>query len=116
MMRQAIQRISNPEAGIKSSQERHFWLQYERVYTWQPIYQARGRLVAVGLLTVAAHPLNPSQRLSPDRYLTETTISRRMEVTKEQIDLLAWRANSFVEHDLLISVNIDGPMLIALRQ
>ena len=35
---------------------------------------------------------------------------------KEQIDLLAQKADFFVEHGLLASVNIDGPTLIALRQ
>lgn len=116
MIRQVIQRISNPEASIESLQERRFWLQCERAYTWQPIYQTCGRLMAVELLTVVTHPLNPSQRLPPDRYFTEITVSYRMEVVKEQIDLLAQKADFFVEHDLLASVNIDGPTLIALRQ
>ncbi len=35
---------------------------------------------------------------------------------KEQIDLLAQKADFFIEHGLLASVNIDGPTLIALRQ
>ena len=39
MIRQVIQRISNPEASIESLQERRFWLQCERAYTWQPIYR-----------------------------------------------------------------------------
>ena len=45
MIRQVIQRISNPEASIESLQERRFWLQCERAYTWQPIYQTCGRLM-----------------------------------------------------------------------
>lgn len=65
---------------------------------------------------VVTHPLNPSQRLPPDRYFTEITVSHRMEVVKEQIDLLAQKADFFIEHGLLASVNIDGPTLIALRQ
>ena len=97
MIRQVIQRISNPEASIESLQERRFWLQCERAYTWQPIYQTCGRLMAVELLTVVTHPLNPSQRLPPDRYFTEITVSHRMEVVKEQIDLLAQKAGFFVE-------------------
>ncbi|PSX99380.1 hypothetical protein C7U69_24390, partial [Escherichia coli] len=40
-----------PEASIESLQERRFWLQCERAYTWQPIYQTCGRLMAVELLT-----------------------------------------------------------------
>ena len=106
MIRQVIQRISNPEASIESLQERRFWLQCERAYTWQPIYQTCGRLMAVELLTVVTHPLNPSQRLPPDRYFTEITVSHRMEVVKEQIDLLAQKADFFVEHGLLASTSM----------
>lgn len=76
MIRQVIQRISNPEASIESLQERRFWLQCELAYTWQPIYQVSGRLMAVELLTVVTHPDNPSQRLPPDRYFAEITISK----------------------------------------
>lgn len=50
--------------------------------------------MAVELLTVVTHPLNPSQRLPPDRYFTEITVSHRMEVVKEQIDLLAKKPTS----------------------
>ena len=108
MIRQVIQRISNPEASIESLQERRFWLQCERAYTWQPIYQTCGRLMAVELLTVVTHPLNPSQRLPPDRYFTEITETHRMEVVKEQIDLLAQKADFLVEHGLLASVIFPG--------
>ncbi|MCQ8930121.1 cyclic-guanylate-specific phosphodiesterase [Escherichia albertii] len=116
MIRQVIQRISNPEASIESLQERSFWLQCELAYTWQPIYQVSGRLMAVELLTVVTHPDNPSQRLPPDRYFAEITISHRMDVVRAQVELLAKKADFFAQHDLLASVNIDGPTLIALRQ
>lgn len=89
MIRQVIQRISNPEASIESLQERRFWLQCELAYTWQPIYQVSGRLMAVELLTVVTHPDNPSQRLPPDRYFAEITISHRMDVVRAQVELLA---------------------------
>ncbi|HHC4942088.1 TPA: cyclic-guanylate-specific phosphodiesterase [Escherichia albertii] len=116
MIRQVIQRISNPEACIESLQERRFWLQCELAYTWQPIYQVSGRLMAVELLTVVTHPDNPSQRLPPDRYFAEITISHRMDVVRAQVELWAKKADFFAQHDLLASVNIDGPTLIALRQ
>ncbi len=93
MIRQVIQRISNPEASIESLQERRFGCSVS-VLTPQPIYQTCGRLMAVELLTVVTHPLNPSQRLPPDRYFTEITVSHRMEVVKEQIDLLAQKPTS----------------------
>lgn len=72
MIRQVIQRISNPEASIESLQERRFWLQCERAYTWQPIYQTCGRLMAVELLTVVTHPLcNQVNHLIPTRVLVK---------------------------------------------
>ena len=116
MIRQVIQRLSNPDTSLESLQERRFWLQCERVYTWQPIYQTSGRLMAVELFSIVTHPDNPSQRLPPDRYFAEITVRHRMDVVKEQIDLLAKKAAFFVEHGLLASVNIDGPTLLALRQ
>ncbi len=67
--------------------------------------------MAVELLTVVTHPLNPSQRLPPDRHFTEITVSHRMEVVKEQIDLLAQKADFFIEHGLLGI----GAILMALR-
>lgn len=116
MIRQVIQRISDPDASIESLQERRFWMQCERAYTWQPIYQTSGRLMAVELLTVVTHPDTPSQRLPPDRYFAELTVSHRLDIVKEQIQLLAQKAAFFVRHNLLASVNIDGPTLIALHQ
>ena len=61
MIRQVIQRISNHEASIESLQERRFWLQWERAYTWQPIYQTCGRLMAVELLTVVTQDVYKRQ-------------------------------------------------------
>lgn len=63
MIKQVIQQLSIPEASIESLQERRFWLQCERAYTYQPIYQTNGRLMAVELLTVVVHPDNPSGAL-----------------------------------------------------
>lgn len=42
MIRQVIQRISNPEASIESLQERRFWLQCERAYTWHKYIKHAG--------------------------------------------------------------------------
>ncbi len=60
--------------------------------------------------------LNPSQRLPPDRDFTEITGEPSDGGCEEQIDLLAQKADFFIEHGLLASVNIDGPTLIAMRQ
>ncbi|MEA7931725.1 hypothetical protein ONJ16_27620, partial [Salmonella enterica subsp. enterica serovar Montevideo] len=42
-----IQQLRVPDAGIENLQERRYWLQCERAYTYQPIYQTDGRLMAV---------------------------------------------------------------------
>lgn len=116
MIKQVIQQLSIPDAGIESLQERRFWLQCERAYTYQPIYQTSGRLMAVELLTVVTHPDNPAQRLAPDRYFAEVAVRHRIDVVKEQLALLEKNERFFRHHDLLASVNVDGPTLIAMRQ
>lgn len=116
MIKQVIQQLSIPDASIESLQERRFWLQCERAYTYQPIYQTSGRLMAVELLTVVTHPDNPAQRLAPDRYFAEVTVRHRIDVVKEQLTLLEKNERFFRQHDLLASVNVDGPTLIAMRQ
>lgn len=116
MIKQVIQQLSIPDASIESLQERRFWLQCERAYTYQPIYQTSGRLMAVELLTVVTHPDNPAQRLAPDRYFAEVAVRHRIDVVKEQLALLEKNERFFRHHDLLASVNVDGPTLIAMRQ
>lgn len=116
MIKQVIQQLSIPDAGIESLQERRFWLQCERAYTYQPIYQTSGRLMAVELLTVVTHPDNPAQRLAPDRYFAEVAVRHRIDVVEEQLALLEKNERFFRQHDLLASVNVDGPTLIAMRQ
>lgn len=116
MIKQVIQQLSIPDASIESLQERRFWLQCERAYTYQPIYQTSGRLMAVELLTVVTHPDNPTQRLAPDRYFAEVAVRHRIDVVEEQLALLEKNERFFRQHDLLASVNVDGPTLIAMRQ
>ncbi|EPK9808299.1 cyclic-guanylate-specific phosphodiesterase [Citrobacter freundii] len=65
MIKQVTQQLITLDASIENLQERRYWLQCERAYTYQPIYQTNGRLMAV---------------------------------------------------ELLASVNVDGPTLIAMRQ
>lgn len=70
-LKQVIQRLNYSEASIESLQERRFWLQCERAYTYQPIYKTDGRLMAVEVLTIVTHPSQPDQRIPPDRYFSE---------------------------------------------
>ncbi|POT55541.1 cyclic-guanylate-specific phosphodiesterase [Citrobacter amalonaticus] len=116
MIKPVIQHPGNPDASIENLQARRFWLQCERAYTHQPIYQTNGRLMAVELLTVVTHPDNPSRRIAPDRYFAEVAVRHRVNVVKEQLQLLEQKAAFFCHHNLLASVNVDAPTLIAIRQ
>ncbi|ECG8589900.1 cyclic-guanylate-specific phosphodiesterase [Salmonella enterica subsp. salamae] len=116
MIKQVIQQLRVPDAGIESLQERRYWLRCERAYTYQPIYQTNGRLMAVELLTAVTHPDNPARRIAPDRYFAELAVRHRIEVVKEQLHQLEQKADFFIRHNLLASVNVDGPTLIAMRR
>ncbi|EFS1813167.1 cyclic-guanylate-specific phosphodiesterase [Salmonella enterica] len=116
MIKQVIQQLRVPDAGIENLQERRYWLQCERAYTYQPIYQTDGRLMAVELLTVVTHPDNSSKRIAPDRYFSELAVRHRIDVVKEQLHQLEQKADFFTRHRLLASVNVDGPTLIAMRR
>lgn len=85
MIKQVTQQLITLDASIENLQERRYWLQCERAYTYQPIYQTNGRLMAVELLTVVSHPENPSQRIAPDRYFAEVAVRHRVDVVKEQL-------------------------------
>lgn len=114
---QVIQRLcTTPEASIESLQEHRYWLQCERAYTYQPIYRIDGRLMAIEILTVVTHSSNPTQRIAPDRYFAEVSVRQRLDVLEEQLEMLGTKRDFFAHHDILASVNVDGPTLIALRQ
>lgn len=72
--------------------------------------------MAVELLTVVTHPDNPDLRIAPDRYFAEVAVRHRVDVIKEQLQALEQKASFFQKNDLLASVNVDGPTLLALRQ
>ncbi|HCD1253615.1 TPA: cyclic-guanylate-specific phosphodiesterase [Citrobacter amalonaticus] len=116
MINQVIQQRSNSEASVESLQDRRFWLQCERAYTYQPICRTDGSLLAVELLTVVTHPDNPTQRIAPDRYFAGVAVRHRIDVVKEQLQLLEQKTDFFQRHELLASVNVDGPTLLAMRQ
>lgn len=42
MIKQVTQQLITPDASIESLLERRYWLQCERAYTYQPIYQTNG--------------------------------------------------------------------------
>ncbi|CDL39458.1 GGDEF/EAL domain protein YhjH [Citrobacter freundii] len=95
MIKQVTQQLITLDASIENLQERRYWLQCERAYTYQPIYQTNGRLMAVELLTVVSHPDNPSQRIAPDRYFAEVTVRHRVDVVIEQLLQLELKGDFF---------------------
>lgn len=115
-LKQVISRLNIPEASIESLQERRYWLQCERAYTYQPIYKTDGNLMAVEVLTIVTHPSNPTQRIAPDRYFAEVAVRQRLDVVEEQVKMLAEQDAFFTRHNILASVNVDGPTLLAMRQ
>lgn len=115
-LKQVIQRLSLPDAGIESLQERRYWLECERAYTYQPIYKIDGRLMAVEVLTVVTHPEHPGQRIAPDRYFAEVAVRQRIDIVKEQLAVLTAKQDFFSHNGILASVNVDGPTLLAMRQ
>ncbi|MCW2096911.1 UNVERIFIED_ORG: EAL domain-containing protein (putative c-di-GMP-specific phosphodiesterase class I) [Enterobacter sp. BIGb0239] len=72
--------------------------------------------MAIEILTVVTHPSNPTQRIAPDRYFAEVSVRQRLDVLEEQLEMLGTKRDFFARHDILASVNVDGPTLIALRQ
>ncbi|SEK86411.1 EAL domain, c-di-GMP-specific phosphodiesterase class I (or its enzymatically inactive variant) [Kosakonia sacchari] len=115
-LKQVTQRLNTPEASIESLEERRYWLQCERAYTYQPIYKTDGRLMAVEVLTIVTHPSQPDQRIAPDRYFSQIPVRLRVEVVHEQVELLAEQRTFFADNDVLASVNVDGPTLLAMRE
>ncbi|WP_029590651.1 cyclic-guanylate-specific phosphodiesterase [Franconibacter pulveris] len=115
-LKQVTQRLPLPAANIENLQERRFWLQCERAYTYQPIYKTDGRLLAVELLTVVTHPREPDRRIPPDRYFSELPVRQRLMVIDEQLSVLEARADFFQQNQVLASVNIDGPTLLTMRE
>lgn len=107
--------LTLPAANSGQEETQHFWHQCLRVYTWQPIYKTNGRLMAMELLTIITHPDNPSHHLAPEGYFSTVPVCDRVRVIKEQLSLLATLSPFFVRHNILASVNIDGPTLLALH-
>ncbi|PKH23742.1 cyclic-guanylate-specific phosphodiesterase [Enterobacterales bacterium CwR94] len=112
--------ISHPlpsAASLQAQQEeRMYWRQCQRIYTFQPIYLTSGALMAIELLTAVWHPSAPEKRLSPELYFARIDIAQRLVVVREQLALLLEWNGYFCNHGLLASVNVDGPTLMALNK
>ncbi|MGE9553754.1 cyclic-guanylate-specific phosphodiesterase [Erwinia amylovora] len=99
----------------KQQEERLYWQQCQRTYTFQPIYRVTGSLMAIELLTAVFHPSAPGQRISPESYFAAIDIAQRLHVVREQLELLATWESQFAGGQMVASVNIDGPTLLAMQ-
>ncbi|AXW88672.1 cyclic-guanylate-specific phosphodiesterase [Lonsdalea britannica] len=105
-----------PASGPETKDDVDFLLSCRRRYTFQPIYRTSGRLLGVELLTAISHPTIPHQTLSPEVYFARIDVGMRLKIVIEQMQLLRRLHDRFVRDDLLASVNIDGPVLMALQK
>ncbi len=96
-------------------EQQQYWLSCQRSYTFQPIYQVTGRLMAIELLTGVSHPSAPQQRISPERYFAALSVNQRLHIIQEQLEMLRGWERFFVGSDRVASVNIDGPTLLAIQ-
>ncbi|QKJ85138.1 C-di-GMP phosphodiesterase [Paramixta manurensis] len=115
-MKNIGRRLSSSDAVRQHPTTRCYWQQCRRDYTFQPIYRVCGRLMAIELLTAVFHPSAPMRRLSPEAYFTALDISWRLQIINEQLTLLSGLAPFFRQRDVMASVNIDGPTLLAIRR
>ncbi|MBP2168882.1 EAL domain-containing protein (putative c-di-GMP-specific phosphodiesterase class I) [Erwinia toletana] len=115
MLKHISHRLPSSIVVQKHQEERQYWKQCQRLYTFQPIYEVSGRLMAIELLTAVFHPAAPSQRLSPEDYFAALDISQRLHIVEEQLELLSQWEEKFVDGGMVASVNIDGPSLLALQ-
>ena len=69
-------------------EQQQYWLSCQRSYTFQPIYQVTGRLMAIELLTAVSHPSAPQQRISPERYFAALSVNQRLHIIQEQLEML----------------------------
>lgn len=99
----------------KKREDRLFWQQCQRFYTFQPIYQVTGRLMAIEVLTAVVHPSAPQKRLSPELYFDALDISQRVFVLHEQLRMLSGWREKLQRDNIVASVNIDGPTLLAIQ-
>lgn len=113
--KQITHRLNTLEASVENLQERRFWLQCQRRYTFQPIYKIDGRLMAIELLTLITHPDEPEIRIPPDRYFLSVSSRTRLMVIEEQLNLLREWESIFLGYGILASVNVDGPTLVAMK-
>lgn len=108
-------RLPPSDVAKKQQEERLYWQECQRTYTFQPIYRVTGSLMAIELLTAVFHPSAPDQKLSPECYFAALEIDHRLHIVTEQLELLAQWEETFTKTGIVASVNIDGPTLLAIQ-
>lgn len=108
-------RLPPSDVVEKQQEERMFWQECQRVYTFQPIYRVTGSLMAIELLTAVFHPSAAGKRLSPETYFAALEVAQRLQIINEQLELLSGWEAKFTAVGIVVSVNIDGPTLLALQ-
>ena len=101
---------------IDRAKEQSFWRQCQRTYKFQPIYLTSGHMLGLELLTAVSHPSNPGKFLSPERYFAAISVTRRLLIIQEQLQLLEQWRPELEPRGLLASINVDGQSLEALQQ
>lgn len=116
MVLNALSHRLPPSEGVEKQQEDSaYWLECQRIYTFQPIYQVTGSLMAIELLTAVFHPSAPGKRLSPETYFAALEVTQRLQIIYEQLKLLTVWETKFTASGIVASVNIDGPTLSAVQ-
>lgn len=108
-------RIPSSIVAQEQLKELGYWQQCQRSYNFQPIYRVDGSLMAIELLTAVFHPAAPGQRVSPELYFATLEMPQRLSIIAEQLELLAKWEKKFISTNMVASVNIDGPTLLAIR-
>lgn len=99
----------------KKKNEYLYWRQCQRIYTFQPIYRVNGNLMAIELLTAVFHPDTPEQRISPESYFAALAVPQRLQIVQEQLEFLLRWEDKFLAGQLVVSINLDGPTLLAIE-
>ncbi|MDR3431184.1 MAG: cyclic-guanylate-specific phosphodiesterase [Rouxiella aceris] len=102
-------------SALERVKAQSYWRQCQRIYRFQPIYRTNGQLMGIELLSGIFHPAEPKKFVSPELYFAAVSLNRRLLIVEEQIDLLRKWQPMFEQHNLLVSINVDGQVLELLQ-
>ncbi|AEF45231.1 diguanylate phosphodiesterase [Serratia sp. AS12] len=82
-------------------------------YVFQPVYSMDGRLLAVEILC-RFNSLDGDLAMPADIGITLLTPAQRVELFNEQLRLAEQHASWFIEHDVLLTLNIEETIVDAI--